>query len=134
MSNEEKVNETLENDNKVITNDENKIIIRHYSGINTENFQLKKANGKRIQFSIFKLNGMYYVNINGEHIMDYRRFISIQSITNDNTDVKIQNVYIGELKIVNCDIDLVKKSLIIMAEWMKKNVSWLNYIMYVIFH
>lgn len=130
---EQQLNEQQTNKTNV-QRETDKIIIRHFSGINTENFQLKKANGKKIQFNIFKLNGIYYVNINGEHMMDYRKFINIQSIINDNDDVKIQNVYIGEIKIENCDIDLVKKALVVMAEWMKKNVSWLNYIMYIIFH
>ena len=47
---------------------EDKCLIKQYRGNNTENFILKKDN-YIIKFGFFKLNGTYYVNINGENIV-----------------------------------------------------------------
>ena len=43
-----------------------KILVKHFSGLNTDNFVIKKFNGKRLEFSFFKLNGVYYINITVE--------------------------------------------------------------------
>jgi hypothetical protein len=111
-----------------------KILVKHFSGLNSENFVIKKYNGKRLDFSFFKLNGIYYVNLNGHHIIDYRRFISIQSVSNVADDVKIVNCYIGELNLSNCDVDIVQKALVVMANWIKHKTKWWSEIMYYLFH
>lgn len=96
-----------------------KILIKHFSGINTDNFIIKKFNGKTMEFSFFKLNGIYYININGHHIIDYKHFINIQHISKLDEHVKIKNPYIGEIILYNCDVDIVHKALTIMSDWMK---------------
>lgn len=111
-----------------------KIIVKQFSGTNTENFIIKKFNGKRLEFSFFKLNGIYYININGCHIIDYKHFINIQHITKIEEDVKIKNPYIGEILLINCDIDIVHKALTIMSDWIKSKQNTINDIMYYIFH
>ena len=45
-----------------------KLIVKQFSGTNTDNFIIKKFNNKRLEFSVFKLNGIYYININSFHI------------------------------------------------------------------
>ena len=111
-----------------------KIIVKQFSGTNTENFIIKKFNGKRLEFSFFKLNGIYYININGCHIIDYKHFINIQHITKIEEDVKIKNPYIGEILLINCDIDIVHRALTIMSDWIKSKQNTINDIMYYIFH
>lgn len=111
-----------------------KILIKHFTGINTDNFIIKKYNNKKLDFSFFKLNNIYYININGHHIIDYRKFINIEEISKFNEDVKIKNSYIGEIILNNCDVDIVQKALEVMADWMKSKQSFLKDFMYFVFH
>lgn len=110
------------------------IIFKQYSGLNTENFVFRKTNVKILHISLFKLNGIYYININGQHIIDYKRFKNIQCISQINNDITIKNSYIGQLKITNCDIDMFKKALFILAEWMKKKSSFFGDLLYYLFY
>jgi hypothetical protein len=114
-----------------------KILIKQFSGLNTDNFIIKKFNGKRLEFSFFKLNGVYYININGCHIIDYKHFINIQHISKDDNDdknVKIKNRSIGDMILINCDVDIVHKGLTVMSDWMKSKQNTFNDFMYYIFH
>lgn len=111
-----------------------KILIRHFSGLNCENFSIKKYNGKKIDFSLFKLNGVYYVNLNGQHIIDYKRFINIQYISNEGDDVKLRNPFFGEIMLKNSDVEVIQKAMTVMSAEMKKRKSWFNDILYYIFH
>lgn len=114
---------------------EGKLIIKQYTGINSENFVIKKFDGKKISFSFFKLNGIYYVNINGEHVIDYRKFINIQQISKiDNDSIKLKNLYIGEIIIHNCDPEMFYKALSTMYDYMKIKSNYISDFMYFIFH
>jgi len=119
---------------------EGRLIIKQYSGINTDNFIIKKVDGKRISFSFFKINGIHYININGEHIIDYKRFVNIQQISkydtsgSDTESIKVKNGFIGDLIIHNCDPEIFKKSLDIMAKYMKYKNNYISDLMYFIFH
>jgi hypothetical protein len=114
---------------------EGHLIIKHFTGINTDNFIIKKLDGKKLCFSFFKVNGVHYININGEHIIDYKRFTSIQFITKltDNS-VKIINTFIGELIIENCDTEMFQKALSIMSKHMKNKSSYFGDLMYLLFN
>ena len=102
-----------------------KLIIKQFSGVGTDNFVIKKFDGKKISFSFFKLNGIHYISINGEHILDYRKFVNIQQISKiekeDGTSnsIQIKNSFIGNITIHNCDIDIFKKALDVMNTYMK---------------
>ena len=96
-----------------------KLIIKQFKGLNTDNFIIKKSNEKKIQFSFFKINSIYYVNINNIHIIDYKRFISIQSMSNIDNSVKIKNTYIGDFSIEDCDVEILTKALSVMNNFMK---------------
>jgi hypothetical protein len=118
---------------------EDRLIIKQFSGLNSDNFVIKKLDGKKLSFSFFNINGIYYVNINGDHIIDYRRFICIQQISKikegDQTILKVKNGYIGDIMLYNCDPEIFKRSLDIMAKYMKnKNKGLLSNIMYFVFH
>lgn len=111
-----------------------KILIKHFSGTNTDNFIIKKFNGKRLDFCFFKLNGIFYININGCHIIDYKNFIHIQHISQKEQNVSIKNSYIGEIILIDCDVDMVHKALTIMSDWIKSKQSMLNDIIYYVFN
>ena len=111
-----------------------KMLVKQFAGINTDNFIIKKYNGKRLEFSFFKLNGIYYININGCHIIDYKHFVNIQHISQVQENVKIKNTYVGEILLVNCDVDIVHKALTIMSDWMKSKQNVLSDFMYYMFH
>lgn len=113
---------------------EGKLIIKQYSGINTDNFVVKKADGKNIKFSFFKINGIYYININGEHIIDYKRFTNIQQISKQDQDIKVKNSFIGDIIIYNCDVEMFSKSLSIMHKFMKNKNNYYNDIVYFLFN
>lgn len=124
-------------DNKNGTTDiEGDIKVIQYSGENTnsENFILTKNNNKKIEFSFFKINGIYYININNQHIIDYKKFVNIQYITNDNDNVKMKINNIGEIIIPSCDLILLQKSLEVMNKYMKKKTYWFSDLVYLIIH
>ena len=111
-----------------------KLLIKQFSGTNTDNFIIKKFNGKRLEFSFFKLNGIYYINLNSHHIIDYKRFVNIDHISKEDENVKIKNSYIGDILLIDCDVDIVHKALTVMADWMKNKQSMFKYFLYVMFH
>lgn len=111
-----------------------KLLIKQYSGINTDNFVIKKIDGKKFNFSFFKLNGIYYININGDHIIDYKRFRNIQQISKiDETSIKIKNLHIGEIIIENCDTEIFKRGLLIMTDYMKTKSNYIHDFMSFVF-
>jgi hypothetical protein len=117
---------------------EGKLIIKQFSGINSDNFVIKKYDGKRISFSFCKLNGIYYVNINGEHIIDYKKFVNIQQISKVESDdekssIKVKNGYIGDLVINNCDPEVFQKALSVMSSYMKNKSSYISDLMSIVF-
>lgn len=118
---------------------EGKLIIKQYSGINSDNFIIKKYDGKKISFSFFKLNGIYYININGEHIIDYKKFINIQQISKIEQDdekvssIKVKNAYIGDIMIHNCDPEIFQKALSVMSNYMKNKSSYVSDLMHFVF-
>jgi hypothetical protein len=116
---------------------EGKLIIKQYSGINSDNFVIKKFDGKKISFSFFKLNGIYYVSINGDHIIDYKKFVNIQQISKIEQDnivaVKIKNAYIGDITINNCDPEIFHKALNVMSNYMKNKSSYVSDLMHFVF-
>lgn len=111
-----------------------KLLVKQFSGLNTDNFIIKKFNNKRLEFSFFKLNGIYYININSFHIIDYKRFINIEHIIKEDENVKIKNPLIGDILLLNCDVDIVYKALQIMADWMKSKRSIFKDFLYFLFH
>lgn len=111
-----------------------KILVKQFTGVNSENFIVKKVNGKELAFSFCKLNGVYYVNLNGQHMIDYKKFVNIQSVCNCNDDVRLKNVYVGEIVLQNCDVEIFHRALEVMNAWMSKQTNWFNDIIYFITH
>ena len=129
-------NDTGETISKIVSfDDHGKIIIKQYSGINTDNFVITKHDGKKISFSFFTMNGIYYINLNGEHVMDYYKFINIKKISYNITDntLKISHHHFGDIYIQNCDVDVFKKALLEMNTWIKNKKSMWSNILYYIF-
>ena len=116
---------------------DDKLIIKQYTGINSDNFVIKKFDGKKISFSFFKLNGIYYISINGDHIIDYKRFINIQQVSKlelDDSTIKVKNGYIGDILIHNCDTEIFTKALNIMSKYMKNKKSYISDFMHFVFN
>jgi len=112
-----------------------KLIIKQYSGINTDNFIISKPDGKKISFGFFLINGIHYINLNGEHIIDYNKFIHIKKFSYNPTDnyLKITSTHFGDIFIQNCDVDIFNKALVEMANYMKNKTSILSNLLYYIF-
>lgn len=114
---------------------DDKLIIKQYSGINSDNFIIKKFDGKKISFSFFKLNGIHYVSINGDHIIDYKRFINIQQVSKlEDSTIKVTNAYIGDILIHNCDTEIFTKALKTMAKYMSNKKTYMSDFMYFMFN
>jgi hypothetical protein len=113
---------------------EGKLIIKQYSGINTDNFVIKKLDGKKISFSFFKINGIFYVNINGEHIIDYKKFVNIQQVSKQENNIQVKNTFIGDIIIYNCDVEIFSKSLSIMNKFMKNKKNYYSDFAYFLFN
>jgi hypothetical protein len=122
---------------------EGKLIIKQYSGINMDNYIIKKydksdisKHPKKLSFSFCRLNGIYYINLNGEHMIDYKKFVNIQQISNtvinDIPCVKLKNNYIGDIILENCDTEILHKSLEIMNKYMKNKSNKFFDFMYLI--
>jgi hypothetical protein len=110
-----------------------KLTVQHFSGINCDNYIVKKINGKKLHYSFFKMNGIYYVTLNGEHIVDYKKFCDgLLHVWNDGTNVVINNIFFGQITLLHCDTDIIYKSLQLMKEWMKGKYSLIGTIMYYI--
>lgn len=116
-------------------NETTKLTIKQYSGINTDNFIIYSNNGKKISFGFFSINGIYYINLNGEHIIDYYKFIQIKKISYDSNEncLKISNNQLGDIYIPNCDTDVFAKALSEMNRWMKNKYSMMSSLYYLIF-
>lgn len=112
-----------------------KIIVKHCSGINSENFLVqKRGTSKKLEFCMIKLNTLYYIILNGNHMMDYRKFTKIQSVENVGDDVKLKTLYFGDIILKNCDVDIITKTLYILSEWVKKKSRWYHEILYFLFN
>jgi len=115
-----------------------KLVVKHFLGLNTDNYVLKKSDGKNLSFSFFKINGIYYINLNGCHIIDYKKFISgIKQISDESeTDKEVKNTfnnvvlkhaYFGQIKLRNCDVEMCYKAITLMKESMKGKITfWKN--------
>lgn len=95
------------------------IYIKQLCGANCEKFTIKK-NKLKIECGIFKLNGVKYVNINGNIIMEATKMIEIEYMTNYCNNVLIRNKYVGEIVINNCDVEMLQKMLGIIEAKTKK--------------
>ena len=131
-----KINSTGDTISQISSFENNgKIFIKQYSGVNTDNFVISKSDGKKISFSFFIMNSIYYINLNGEHIMDYHKFMNIKKFSYNVIDnsLKIHNHHFGTIIIPNCDVDIFKKALSEMVNWMKNKTSLFSNFLYYIF-
>ena len=110
------------------------LIIKQSYGINSTNFTIKKSNSNlKLHFSFFKINGIHYINIDNTHIIDYKKFIKIQQISKiDEKSIKIRNLYIGEIVLEHCDVEIFSKALNIMNTFMKSKKNFISDAIYTI--
>jgi hypothetical protein len=110
-----------------------KIMVKHFMGVNTDNYILSKQNGLSIQFSMFRINGIYFVNLNGCHIIDYRQFsqgLQKMSENKDTCEILLRNRYFGEIVLRKCDLELMHKAIHMMRDWMKGKTSFIKNFLY----
>ena len=101
------------------TEKSDKVVIQQYSGTNTENFRFASTNST-LFLSLFKLNGIWYININGEHVVNYKQFIRFQRVENTQSGIQIINNFCGNMNITNCKSDVFCKSISVISNWMKQ--------------
>lgn len=110
-----------------------KLIVQHFSGINCDNYIVKKQCGKKLHYSFFKMNGIYYVSLNGEHIVDYKKFCDgLMHVSNQGSSVVVTNTFFGKITLIDCDTDIIYKSLQLMKQWMKGKTNFFSNILYYI--
>lgn len=132
------VNNKKGEDTIIFKENDGELIIKQYSGFNTDNFIIKKFDGKQFCFSFFKINGIHYINIDNKHIIDYKKFVNIQHISNVESDnnlssIKILNIHIGAIIINNCDIEIFSKALSVMNNYMKNHKSsYISQLIYIL--
>lgn len=130
------IDTSINNIYELTDTDDNKIIIKHYSGINTDNYEIKRVNDNEMKlwFTFSKINNIIYVIINNEHMIEYKKFIRIEQISAINEyDTKIRIRDIGDIKLKNCTSDMVKKALEIMEGYYSKRRSYIRDLMDIIF-
>ncbi len=117
------------------TDIDGQLIIKQYSGINSDNYIIKKINTNlSISFSIFKLNKEYYISINGDNVINYRKFKNIKHIFQLKDCVVIKNNFLDDVIIRNCDMDIVKRFLSIITGKMKSKGNFIKEFIFNIFY
>lgn len=119
----------------------NEMYIKNYSGENSYNISIKKniknqqsdIKTLKIHFNFFKLNGIFFVNINGENLFDFKKLVlidyikEIKNVENvDSIRLIIKNSELGELIIDNCDVQMFQKGMKLLNEWKRKKKKFLD--------
>ena len=106
----------------------------HVKNGSIDKFTIVKAE-KKLEFAFFKANGVYFVNINNDHIIDYKQFCRVKSLkqSSNGSDV-VLCIGASNMAIKNCDVQMVQKALIVMSDFMKTKSSLYKDLMYILFH
>jgi hypothetical protein len=106
------------------------ILLRHTTGVNSENYILAQQNGLQVKFSVVDIEGMYYVSINNEHVLDYKKFMLFECVKNIGRDTVIEYVYTDDIVIKNCNVFLIHKMIDILQDNLKKKIGMFYNIKY----
>ena len=83
-----------------------------------------------MKLSYYKLNGIFFVNINGENLFDFKTLLLIDSVKciveNDVSIIIIKNSSLGEIRIKNCDLEIFQKAIHFLNTWVKKNKNYIR--------
>lgn len=103
------------------------IHVKQYKSYNSNVLLLTKDNLK-IKFNYYKLNSIVFININGEHLFDFKVLLLIDMLTNisniDSTNLSIKHSKLGEIIIQNCNVEMFEKGICIINEWVEKNKNF----------
>jgi hypothetical protein len=103
--------------------------IKQYKSSNS-NVILITKDKLQLKLNYYKLNNIVYVNINGEHLFDFKILLLIDCISNINENntinLNIKHSKLGEIIIKNCNIEMFQKGLHIINEWVNKNKNFLK--------
>lgn len=114
------------------------ISVKHTNNGTADKFVVSTSS-KKLELTFFKANGIYFVNINNAHIIDYKQFAKVKNITQMHNGKDI-TLSIGSgsasasLLIKDCDVEMIQKALIVMSEFMKTKSSLYKDLIYILFH
>jgi hypothetical protein len=101
--------------------------IKQYKSFNSNVILITKDN-LQLKLNYYKLNNIVYVNINGEHLFDFKILLLIDWTSNinkdDTTHLSIKHSKLGEIIIKNCNVEMFQKGLYIINEWVNKNKNF----------
>lgn len=111
-----------------------KVNVEHSKSGTSDKFVVSTPE-KKLEFTFFKANGIYFVNINNMHIIDYKQFCKVKNITqmNNGKDITL-SIGTSTLLLKDCDVQMIQKALIVMSDFMKTKSSLYKDLMYVLFH
>ena len=101
------------------------ISVKQYKSYNSNVLILSK-NDLRIKFNYYKINNKIFININGEHLFEFKVLIGIDMLSNKDKTLIIKHGKLGEIIIKDCDIELFEKGMMIINEWVGKNRSYIK--------
>ena len=90
------------------------LIIKQYTTTDKVHHIIIQSDEKQIECTLFKLNNKTYLNINDTCIIDYKKFIKIQSMVQIESDISIKYNNSDELVILNVTIEMFYKLLLIL--------------------
>lgn len=108
------------------------VLSRHTSGYNSDNYTLAQQNGSQVKFSVVKIESMYYVSINNEYVLDYKKFMMFDRISYTGKDTVIYYMYMPCIVVKGCDVSMVNKMISILQDNIKQKIGFLYNIKYYI--
>lgn len=112
-------------------------VISEKTGINVKQYKCYNSNALiltknrlKIKFNYYKINSIVFININGDHLFDFKTLLLIDMLENikqgEDTNLCIKHSKLGEIIIKNCDVEIFEKGLFIINEWVEKNKNFLK--------
>lgn len=116
--------------NGYFKNDNSKVYIKQYIGLNTnnksgtQNFTLSKRTDTKnfkLHFMLYKIHTRHYININNSHVIEIDKFLFIKRMEEYDGAVCMDNSLLGEIIIEKCDLDLINKCISIVEKYQSEH-------------
>lgn len=109
------------------------LYIKNYTIKNVEHYIIRKRD-KKLKIACTKINGIIYITINGDYILDYKKILFYNKIEIKNNICYITNPITGDIQIPNCDLEIINKAFELMDIYHKKQKSVLENLLSFILH
>jgi hypothetical protein len=110
-----------------IVDNKKSLNVKQYKSYNS-NVVLITKDKLQLKLNYYKLNNIVYVNVNGEHLFDFKILLLIDWTSNinndDTTHLCIKHSKLGEIIIKNCNVEMFQKGLHVINEWVNKNKNF----------